>query len=202
MDETEPKEPTYSGEKTKITGPNSLRSTNEAVESLRTEKTATASKQPETVQEVAAPAIKQTGTTGTAGEFAEFLKRTKGVWLGIVGAILGVMTVVTVMTRMSERAKDVKEKRQEQAVLDVTPESLIARCGPPAEDVTKDMYPMVLRTMSYQRGESEKIVFEFSRTAEEKSVWVFLSMKDASGTKSFETTEAKIGALPCLDSKK
>jgi hypothetical protein len=202
MDETEPKEPTYSGEKTKITGPESLRSTKEAAESSGAEKTATASKQTETVQEVPAPEIRETRAAGTMEEFAEFLQRTKWVWLGIAGAILGVMTVVTVATRMSERAEEVKEKRQEQAVLDVMPESLIARCGPPAEDVTKDMYPMVLRTMSYQRGENEKIVFEFSRTAEEKSVWVFLSMKDASGTKSFETTEAKIAALPCLDAKR
>lgn len=202
MDETEPKEPTYSGEKTKITGPDSLRSTKEAAGSSGAEKTATASKQTETTQEVAAPAIRETRAAGTTEEFAEFLQRTKWVWLGIAGAILAVMTVVTVATRMSERAKDVKGKRQEQAVLDVMPESLIARCGAPAEDVTKDMYPMVLRTMSYQRGENEKIVFEFSRTAEEKSVWVFLSMKDASGTKSFETTEAKIAALPCLDAKR
>ena len=105
-------------------------------------------------------------------------------------------------TRMAERAKIAREKRQEQAVLDVIPENLIARCGPPAEDVTKEMYPVVLRTMSYQRGENEKIVFEFSRTAEAKSDWVFLSMKDQSGTRSFETPEARIAALPCLDSMK
>jgi hypothetical protein len=112
------------------------------------------------------------------------------------------MVVVTVTTRMAERAKIAREKRQEQAVLDVIPENLIARCGPPAEDVTKEMYPVVLRMMSYQRGENEKIVFEFSRTAEAKSDWVFLSMKDQSGTGHFETPEAKIAALPCLDSKR
>jgi hypothetical protein len=82
------------------------------------------------------------------------------------------------------------------------PENLIARCGPPAEDVSKEMYPVMLRTMSYQRGDNERIVFEFSRTAEAKSDWVFLSMKDQSGTRSFETPEAKIAALPCLDSIK
>ena len=111
------------------------------------------------------------------------------------------MAVVTVQRRRAERAKEAREKRQEQAVLDIMPERLIARCGPPAEDVTKEMYPVVLRTMIYQRGENDKIVFEFSRTAEAKSDWVFLSMKDASGAQSFETTEAKIAALPCLDAK-
>jgi hypothetical protein len=200
MEETKPKESVYSGEPTKITGPDSLRSTTAARESSETEKTA--SKQPQTAQKVVAPEISQTSAAGTLAEFAEFLKRTKRVWLIVAGAIFGMMAVVTVVTRMSERARNAREKRQEQAVLEVMPEYLIARCGPPAEDVTKEMYPVVLRTMSYQRGENEKIVFEFSRTAEAKSDWVFLSMKDQSGTRSFETLEAKIAALPCLDSMK
>jgi hypothetical protein len=200
MEETKPKESVYSGEPTKITGPDSLRSTTAAAESSGTEKTA--SKQTQTAQKVVAPEISQTGAAGTLAEFAEFLKRTKRVWLIVAGAIFGMMAVVTVVTRMSERARNAREKRQEQAVLEVMPENLIARCGPPAEDVTKEMYPVVLRTMSYQGGENEKIVFEFSRTAEAKSDWVFLSMKDQSGTRSFETTEAKIAALPCLDSMK
>jgi hypothetical protein len=109
------------------------------------------------------------------------------------------MAVVTVATSISERARSAREKRQEHAVVEVTPENLTARCGPPAEDVTKEVYPVVLRTMSYQRGENEKIAFEFSRTAEAKSDWIFLSMKDQAGTRSFETPEAKIAALPCLD---
>ncbi len=200
MDDTEPKEPTYSGEQTKITGPDSLRSPIAAAESSGTEKTA--SKQTETAHKAVVPEIRKTPAPGTMEEFAEFLKRTKWVWLGIAGAIFGVMTVVTVTTRMAERAKAAREKRQEQAVLDVMPEKLIVQCGSPVEDVTKEMYPVVLRTMSYQRGENEKIVFEFSRTAEEKSSWVFLSMKDQSGARNFETTEAKVAALPCLDAKR
>jgi hypothetical protein len=200
MEETKQKEPVYSGEQTKITGPDSLRNTTAATESSGREKTA--SKQTQTAQKVAAPEISQTGAAGTMVEFAEFLKRTKRVWLIVAGAIFGMMAVVTVVTRMSEGARNAREKRQEQAVLEVMPENLTARCGPPAEDVTKEMYPVVLRTMSYQRGENEKIVFEFSRTAEAKSDWVFLSMKDQSGTRSFETPEARIAALPCLDSMK
>lgn len=202
MDDTEPKpkQPTYSGEQTKITGPDSLRSPIAAAESSEAEKNGL--KQMETAQKVIAPEIRRPPAAGTMEEFADFVKRTKWVWLGIVGAIFGVMTVVTVTTRMAERTKAAREKRQEQAVLDVMPEKLIAQCGPPAEDVTREMYPVVLRTMSYQRGENEKIVFEFSRTAEEKSDWVFLSMKDQSGAIKFETTESKIAALPCLESKK
>jgi hypothetical protein len=196
MEEAKQKESVYSGEQIKITGPDSLRSTTAATESSGTEKTA--SKQTQTAQIVVAPEISQTGAAETV-EFAEFLKRTKWVWLIVVGAILGMMSVVTVVTRMSERARNAREKRQGQAVLGVTPENLIAGCGLPAEDVTKEMYPVMLRTISYQRGENEKIAFEFSKTAEAKSDWVFLSMKNQSGTRSFETPEAKIAALPCLD---
>ncbi len=197
MEETKHQESAYSDEQIEITGPDSLRSPTAATESC-TEKTA--SMQAQTPQKVVAPKISQTGAAGTV-EFAEFPKRTKRLWLIVAGAIFGTMAVVTVVTRMSERARNAGEKRQEQAILQVIPENLIARCGPPSEDVTKKMYPVVLRTMSYQRGESEKIVFEFSRTAEAKSDWVLLAMKDQSGT-SFETPEAKVAALPCLNSMK
>ncbi|MGB7727418.1 MAG: hypothetical protein WBL50_05260 [Candidatus Acidiferrum sp.] len=197
MEETKQQETAYSEEKIEITGPDSLRSPTAATESW-TEKTT--SKQMQMAQKAAVPKISQTGAAAT-GEFAEFPKRTKRVWL-VVGAIFGTMAVVTVVTRRSERPRNAGEKRQEQTTLEMIPENLIARCGPPAEDVTKKMYPVVLRTMSYQRGENEKIVFEFSRTAEAKSDWVFLSMKDQSGTRSFETPEAKIAALPCLNSMK
>jgi hypothetical protein len=200
MEETKQQEPAYSDEQIEITGPDSLRSPTATAESSRTEKTA--SKHAQTAQKMVAPEISQTGAAGAMGEFAEFRKRTKRVWLIVAGAIFGIMAVVTVVTRVSERARNVGEKRQEQATLEVIPENLIASCGPPAEDVTKKMYPVVLRTMSYLRGENGKIVFEFSRTAEAKSNWVFLSMKDQSGTRSFETPEAKIAALPCLDLKK
>lgn len=200
MEEPKNKESVYSGEPTKTTGPDSLRSAPVPKKSSGTDKAAAETRTPP--PPAAAPKISPTGEAGTMGEFAEFLKRTKHIWLIAAGAIFGVMAVVTVTTRMAERAKDAREKRQEQAVLEVIPENLIARCGPPAEDVTKEMYPVVLRTMSYQRGESEKIIFEFSRTAEAKSDWVFLSMKDQSGTGHFETPQAKIAALPCLDSRK
>ena len=200
MEEMKQKEPVYSGEQTKITGSDSLRSTTAAAESSGTGKAV--SKQTQTAQKVVAPETSQTGGAGTMLEYAEFLKRTKRVWLIVAGAIFGMMLVVTIVTRMSKWARNAREKRQDQVVLEMMPENLTARCGPAAEDVTKEMYPLVLRTMSYQRGENEKIVFEFSRMAEAKSDWVFVSMKDQSGTRSFETPEAKIAVLPCLDSMK
>ena len=199
MEETKQQETPYSDEPIEITGPDSLRSPTEVTESSGTGKTA--SKQTQTAQKVVAPKVSQTGAAGTKVESAEFPKRTKRVWLIVAGAIFGMMAVATVVARLSERAKNAAEKRQEEEILEVTPNNLIAGCGAPAEDVTKEMYPVVLRTMSYQRGENKKIIFEFSRTAEKKSDWVLLSMKDQSGTSS-ETPEAKIAALPCLASTK
>ena len=134
-------------------------------------------------------------------EFTEFLKRTRRVWLVVAGAIFGLLAVVTLVKRASEWARNAREKRHEQAVATVTPDRLIARCGQPAQDVTKDVYPILMRTMSYQPKGNEKLVFAFSRTAEEKSDWVFLSMKDEIGARSYDTPEAKIAVLPCLDSK-
>ena len=42
----------------------------------------------------------------------------------------------------------------------------------------------------------------FSRTAEEKSDWVFLSLQNENGAAIDSTPEARIAALPCLDSRK
>ncbi len=197
MEETKQQEPAYSDEQIEITGPDLLQSPAAAAESSGAEKTA--SKQIQTAQKMVVPELSQTGAAARMVESAEFPKRTKPVWLIVIGAIFGMMVVVTIMTRMSERARNAGEKRQEQATIEVIPQNLIASCGPPAVDVTKEMYPVVLRTMSYQRADNETIVFEFSRTAQAKSDWVFLSMKDQSGTRSFATPEAKIAALPCLN---
>jgi hypothetical protein len=142
------------------------------------------------------------GEPSPVGEFVEFLKQTKRVWMSVVAAILGLFVVISLGGRLYNWASNARERRQEQAVASVTPERLIARCGQPAEDDTKQVFPILMRTMTYQVGRNEAYVFEFSRTAEEKSDWVFLSMKDANGTKSYETPEEKVSAMSCLNSKK
>ncbi|PYS56893.1 MAG: hypothetical protein DMF76_23670 [Acidobacteria bacterium] len=110
--------------------------------------------------------------------------------------------LVTLAQRAFEWANKSRVRRQEQAVASVTPERLIARCGQPAEDLTKDLDPILMRTMTYRTGTNESLIFAFSRMAEEKSDWVFLTMKDESGAQSYETPEAQVAAMPCLDSKK
>ena len=59
-----------------------------------------------------------------------------------------------------------------------------------------------MRTLTYQPRGGDKLVISFSRTAEEKSDWVFLSLQNENGAAIDSTTEARIAALPCLDSKK
>ena len=134
-------------------------------------------------------------------EFLDFLKQTKRVWLMAVAAIVGLILIVTLMQRGFGWLSEKRERRHEQAVASTTPEHLLARCGQPTEDATKNMYPILMRTMTYQVSRSETYTFDFSRTAEEKSDWVFLSMKDNAG-KTYETPEEKIAAMSCLDSRK
>jgi len=134
-------------------------------------------------------------------DFVDFLKQTKRVWLTVVGAIVGLIVLVTLAQRGFGWISQSRERRHEQAVASVTPERLITRCGQPAEDFTKNDYPILMRTMTYQMGRNEAYVLAFSRTAEDKSDWVFLSMKDASG-KSYDTPDAQVAALSCLNSRK
>ena len=134
-------------------------------------------------------------------EFVEFLKQTKRIWLMVVGAIVGLILLVTLAQRGFEWISKSRERKHEQAVASVTPEHLLARCGQPLEDTTKNVYPILMRTMTYQISRNETYIFDFSRTAEEQSDWVFLSMKDGNG-KSYETAEEKVSAMSCLNSRK
>ena len=97
--------------------------------------------------------------------------------------------------------KERRENRQFIAVNNMTPDRLVARCGQPLVDETKNLYPILARDMRYQ-GKVATITFKFSRTAEESSDWVFMAMQDTNGNANYETPEAKIAVLPCLDSRK
>lgn len=134
-------------------------------------------------------------------DFVDFLKQTKRVWLMVVGAIVGLILLVTLAQRGFQWFSKSRERKHEQAVASVTPEHLLARCGQPAEDTTRNMYPILMRTMTYQVSREETYIFDFSRTAEDQSDWVFLSMKDAN-CKNYETAEEKVAAMSCLNSRK
>ena len=135
-------------------------------------------------------------------DFVAFLKRTWRIWAIAIGMFVGLILIVALFQKMTEMAKIAQQKRFDKAIASMTPEHLIARCGKPAEDLTKEVFPVVLRTIRYDRGSSEKLLFAFSRTAEQQSDWVFLTMKDENGTRNFDTPESKILAFSCLDSTK
>jgi hypothetical protein len=141
------------------------------------------------------------GASTPVTEFAGFLKQTQRIWLMVVGAIVGLIVLVTLAERGFEWISKSRERKHEQAVASVTPEHLLARCGQPLEDTTKNVYPILMRTITYQISRNETYIFDFSRTAEEQSDWVFLSMKDGNG-KSYETAEEKVSAMSCLNSRK
>lgn len=116
-----------------------------------------------------------------------------------VAAIVGVRVLIAAPGWFKQR----RENRQFIAVNNLTPDRLIARCGQPLSDATRNLYPMIVRDMNYKSERGVTVVFKFSKTAEESSDWVFMSMQDTNGdVANYESPEAKIAALSCLDSRK
>jgi hypothetical protein len=126
------------------------------------------------------------------------MKRKLLIAAGCIAGIVGVRVLIAAPGWFKER----RENRQFIAVNNLTPERLIARCGPPVGDETKNLYPIIARDMRYKSDTRGIIVFKFSKTAEESSDWVFTSMQDSNGGGDYEAPNTKVLALPCLDSKK
>ncbi len=200
MDETKQKPSVYSRKLTETAVAERQAEAKEIAESL-TGKAAAEPKKPSRYSPVTVSPESAQGQSSPVQEFVEFLKQTKRIWLMAVGAIVALILLVTLAQRGFAWMSNSRERRHEQAVASATPEHLLARCGQPLEDTTREVYPLLMRTMTYRISRSETYVFDFSRTAEEKSDWVFLSMKDANG-KSYETAEEKVGAMSCLNSRK
>lgn len=126
------------------------------------------------------------------------MKRKILIAAGCVAGIIGVRVLIAAPGWFKER----RDNRQFIAVNNLTPERLIARCGAPAGDETKNLYPIVARDLTYKSESRGTIVFKFSKTAEESSDWVFMSMQDSNGAAELESPREKISALACLDSRK
>jgi len=144
----------------------------------------------------------KSGAEAQLADFLAFLKGSWRIWATVVGAALTVIVAFLAFQALAKMTRTAQLKRYDQAVANLTPDHLIARCGQPAEDATKEVFPVVLRTLRYKPYIGDPLVFTFSRTAEQQSEWVFLTMTDDTGAKSFDTPEAKIDAFSCLDSKK
>jgi hypothetical protein len=121
---------------------------------------------------------------------------------GVVLVVVGLLLAQFLVVKTAQWFKQTREHRITKATDTVTPDHLIARCGMPIEDTTTDVYPVVRRTMRYKTSGQQSAVFTFTRTADEPQNWVLLSMRDSSGVAVYETPEAKISALSCLDSTK
>jgi hypothetical protein len=179
-------------EDTKLVGVTGL---SEPAQDATTNKTAKATQR-------AVPAARaQSMEHGKSPGAAKTTKPGDRSWRYAGGAFLGVVGL-WLLIQAPGWVTGIRETRIQKAVDTVTPERLIARCGQPMEDVTKEVFPVIGRTMSYKPWGQGKVVFSFSRTAEEKSDWVFLFMKDESGEKTYSTPDEQIAALPCLDSRK
>ena len=127
------------------------------------------------------------------------MKRKLLITLGCVAGILCVRLLIAAPGWFKQR----RENRQFIAVNNLTPERLIARCGAPAGDETKNLYPIIARDLRYKSETQGTIVFKFSKTAEASSDWVFMSMQDSQGASTeYESPREKISALSCLDSRK
>jgi hypothetical protein len=134
--------------------------------------------------------------TKTAAKSAFPLQMTQQTWLIAATVLLGLVALL-IFGRGTAKNKSTAVVREEQGVASLTPESLVVKCGPPAEDTTKDLYPMIKRSMSYKPNGRGTLTFEFSRTSQEKSEWLFLSLSDENGAR-YGTPETQMAAMPCL----
>jgi hypothetical protein len=176
----------------------------EAVASTETAKTASwpEPRRSPLVNTAPPPSFDRPSASERFAEFPQFLDRTKRVWVILASAIFVLLVVGFAAKRVSEWTKVPQAAPHSAMATTITPEALTTHCGPPAADVTTEMYPLLTRTMTYETTGNQSYVFSFSRTAEKNSEWIFLSMKDLSGTNSYDTPEAEAAAMSCLDSRK
>jgi len=134
-----------------------------------------------------------------------YAKSNKQAWYmasSVVLVIGGLLLAQFLIVKAAQWFKETRERRITKASDSVTPDRLITRCGAAAEDITADVYPVVKRTMSYKASGQRTLVFTFTRTADEPQNWVLLSVRDSVGNAPYDTPEARISALSCLDSSK
>src|SRR5260370_22133782 len=131
------------------------------------------------------------------------IKLTKEIVAIAVRVLLAIAALVVALFLVIKAAGWIEQRRERRitkATDAVTPDRLIARSGPPAEEVTTHVFPVVRRTMRYKASGHRTFIFTFTRSADEPQNWVFLSMKDSAGGASYHTPLAKIFAPPRLDS--
>jgi hypothetical protein len=120
----------------------------------------------------------------------------------LIGGMTVGLVAIAYLVGIPQWMKQRKENRQWTVVNNLTPDRLLKRCGKPLSDETRDIYPVIARDIRYEAVPGGAVVLKFSRTAEESSDWVFMSMEDTASGATYDTPIAKITALSCLDSSK
>lgn len=126
------------------------------------------------------------------------MKRQILIAVGCLAAMIGIRVLIAAPGWFKQR----RDNRQFIAVNNLTPERLIARCGAPVGDETRNLYPIIARDLTYKSEARGTVVFKFSKTAEESSDWVFMSMQDSNDGREYGSPGEKISAFSCLDSSK
>src|SRR5258707_13726473 len=101
------------------------------------------------------------------------MKRKLLIAAGCIAGIVGVRVLIVAPGWFKEQ----RENRQFIAVNNLTPERLIARCGPPVGDETKNLYPIIARYIGYESDRRVILVLELTKTAEKSHDWELSSVR-------------------------
>lgn len=179
---------------------------NESADSLEANPTESAEPSLPT-PEVSAPASPAFDLNAAAAGLLAAARKSPGKLLFYAAvAVFGILAL-EFLAQIPRWRKETRARQVQRAVNTITPDSVLARCGQPLSDVTEDLYPMVARKITYNSVPSAQIAqprvaLFFTRTEEEKSDWLYTSMKDETGATIFATPEEQAAALPCLASTK
>ena len=155
---------------------------------------------PDLSQQAPAPSL-----TAAAGNVVATVRKSPGKFLLYAAVALFGILALEFLAQIPRWRKETRVRQVQKAVSAITPDALLTRCGQPLNDVSEDLYPMIARKVTYNSAVSaqtgpQKVTLFFTRTAEEKSDWLYTSMKDETGATVFATPEEQAAVLPCLAS--
>src|SRR5262249_29413973 len=76
----------------------------------------------------------KSGADARLSDFLAFLKGSWRIWATVIGAAGAVIVAFLAFQTLAQMTRTAQLKRYDQAVANLTPDHLIARCGQPAED--------------------------------------------------------------------
>src|SRR5262249_3981143 len=140
MDESKPKENTYSRDRLETASIQAPAETTKAPEPSETTTPPPPTPEPDIRVQIADLAGKVgSNWPRSLAECPAVLKRTRHIWLTLAVGVAALMALSILTQQGAEWFKERRELRQEKAIATVTPEHLIARCGRAAQDETKEV---------------------------------------------------------------